>query len=148
MKIISKNKKAYFDYEIVEETTCWIVLLWHEVKSVRASNVNMKWAYANIRDWAIYIKWLSISRYNKSSKEGEYDPERKRELLINKKELAKLESKIKEKWFTLIPTSIWINNNKIKVNIWLWRWKKKYEKKDVIKRRDIDRDIKRDIWRL
>ena len=145
MKIIAKNKKAFFDYDIQDEITCWIILYGHEVKSIRLSQVQMKWSYAHISlKWELFITGLNIAKFQHSDI-SDYDPNRKRILLINKREIKKLESKIAEKWFTLVPTYIGLERNKIKVKVWIAKWKKKYEKKEIIKNRDIDRQLKRNF---
>ncbi len=143
MKILSKNKKAFHDYDFQDEIKCWIVLHWHEVKSARLGQVSLKWSYAHIKAWELFITWLSISTYKFANKIDEYDSSRVRKLLANKKEIEKLWSKIQEKWFTLIPTYIGIDNNRIKVKIWLWKWRKKHEKREVLKNRDIDKQLRR-----
>ena len=143
MKIITKNKKAFFDYELKDKLLCGISLFWHEVKSIRWSNVNMKWAYVTLRDWELFLKWLSISAYKYASKLEWYNPERERKLLANKREILKLESKLSEAWVTLIPTAVWLQWSRVKIEVALWKWKKKYEKRETIKKREIDREIKR-----
>lgn len=143
MKIIAKNKKAFHDYEFHDEITCWIILFWHEVKSVRLSHISLKWSFAHIKWWELFITWLNISAYKFGNLDNDYNPTRIRRLLANKKEIVKLESKIKEKWFTLIPTYVWMDRNKIKVKIALWKWRKKHEKREVLKRRDIEKELNR-----
>lgn len=145
MKVIASNKKAYFDYEIKDEITCWIVLFWHEVKSLREKHVSMKWSFADIKNWELFITWVHISPYRFANGLQWYDPERKRKLLANRREIDKIQLKLDQKWFTLVPTNIWFEWNKIKVRIWVWKWKKKYEKKEVIKLREMDRELKKNF---
>ncbi len=145
MLVIVKNKKAYFDYEILDEVTCWLLLFGHEVKSVKLKHVSMNWCYAQINKWELFITWLRISQYNHATDIEWYDPIRKRKLLATRSQISRLEWKLTEKWLTLVPTLIWIDKNKVKINIWLCKWKKQYEKKEIIKNRQIDREIKRNF---
>jgi len=139
--LLVKNKKAFFDYEISDELLCWVELSWWEVKSARAKAISMKNAYVSILNWELFIKSLHISGYKHAKGEAVH-PERDRKLLANKSEIKKLKIKADEPWMTVVPTAILLKNNRIKVKIWLARWKKKFDKRNDLKRKDIDRNLK------
>lgn len=139
-----KNKKAYFDYEILEEIESGIVLTGTEIKSVRKSNVNLKDSYAVIRNSEVYLLNMHISEY----KEGNifnHDEKRTRKLLLHKKEILKLRDKIELNGNTLIPLKLYFKGNKVKILLGLAKGKKTYDKRESIKERDIAREIKKEM---
>ena len=139
-----KNKKAYFDYEILEEIESGIVLTGTEIKSVRKSNVNLKDSYAVIRNGEVYLLNMHISEY----KEGNifnHDEKRTRKLLLHKKEILKLSDKIELNGNTLIPLKLYFKGNKVKILLGLAKGKKTYDKRESIKERDIAREIKKEM---
>ena len=139
-----KNKKAYFDYEILEEIESGIVLTGTEIKSVRKSNVNLKDSYAVIRNGEVYLLNMHISEY----KEGNifnHDEKRTRKLLLHKKEILKLRDKIELNGNTLIPLKLYFKGNKVKILLGLAKGKKTYDKRESIKERDIAREIKKEM---
>lgn len=139
-----KNKKAYFDYEILEEIEAGIVLTGTEIKSVRKSNVNLKDSYAVIRNGEVYLLNMHISEY----KEGNifnHDEKRTRKLLLHKKEILKLRDKIELNGNTLIPLKLYFKGNKVKILLGLAKGKKTYDKRESIKERDIARKIKKEM---
>ena len=138
-----KNKKAYFDYEILEEIECGIVLTGTEIKSIRNSNVNLKDSYA-IRNGEIYLLNMHISEY----KEGNifnHNETRTRKLLLHKKEILKLRDKIELNGNTLVPLKLYFKGNKVKILLGLAKGKKTYDKRETIKERDINREIKKEL---
>ncbi len=139
-----KNKKAYFDYEILEEIECGIVLTGTEIKSIRNSNVNLKDSYATIRNGEIYLLNMHISEY----KEGNifnHNETRTRKLLLHKKEILKLRDKIELNGNTLVPLKLYFKGNKVKILLGLAKGKKTYDKRETIKERDINREIKKEL---
>ena len=139
-----KNKKAYFDYEILEEIESGIVLTGTEIKSVRKSNVNLKDSYAVIRNGEVYLLNMHISEY----KEGNifnHDEKRTRKLLLHKKEILNLRDKIELNGNTLIPLKLYFKGNKVKILLGLAKGKKTYDKRESIKERDIAREIKKEM---
>ena len=139
-----KNKKAYFDYEILEEIESGIVLTGTEIKSVRKSNVNLKDSYAVIRNGEVYLLNMHISEY----KEGNifnHDEKRTRKLLLHKKEILKLRDKLELNGNTLIPLKLYFKGNKVKILLGLAKGKKTYDKRESIKERDIAREIKKEM---
>lgn len=134
-----KNKKAYFDYEILEEIECGIVLTGTEIKSIRNSNVNLKDSYAIIRNGEVYLLNMHISEY----KEGNifnHNETRTRKLLLHKKEILKLRDKIELNGNTLVPLKLYFKGNKVKILLGLAKGKKTYDKRETIKERDLKRE--------
>ncbi|MBI4978868.1 MAG: SsrA-binding protein SmpB [Spirochaetes bacterium] len=141
---IARNKKAFFDYEIIEKYEAGIALVGTEVKSLRAGSVTMKDSFAVFKGNELYLVNLHISPYEFGNLSN-HDPERSRKLLLHRHELNKLTGRIKERGYSMVPLSLYFKDNKIKVSIGLVRGKKQYDKRDSIKKRDMDRDMERDI---
>lgn len=136
--ILCKNKKAYFDYEILKEYTAGVVLSGSEVRSCRNKNIQLKGSYISIKDNFIILKGMHISQY-KYDNSLEYKPDRERFLLLEKKEIAKIEMKLNTPGLTLIPLEIFTRNRLLKVKIAIAQGKKQYDKRQSIKKRDLDR---------
>ncbi len=146
MKIVATNKKGYSDYDIVETIEAGISLLGNEVKSLRMGMVNIKDSYAVVRNGEVFLLNLHISPYPYSSPFIKYDPERERKLLLHKNEIRKLYGKVRERGLTLIPLEIYFNDRgKVKVKLALAKGRKKWEKREVIKEREIRREIGREL---
>ena len=143
-KIIESNKKAYFDYEIVETLEAGIALEGSEVKSVKAGNARLRDSFCQIEDGEAWIKNMFISPYEKSSAFAP-DPRRNRKLLLHRGEIDKLEGKIHQKGYTLVATKLYFSGNKVKVEVGLARGKKLYDKRETAKEKDIKRDLERQI---
>ncbi|MCX7973023.1 MAG: SsrA-binding protein SmpB [Candidatus Aminicenantes bacterium] len=149
MRIVAENKKAIFNYEIIERLEAGLVLLGSEVKSIREGRVSLKESFAEIKDGEAYLINCHISPYEAANRFN-HDPLRPRKLLLHRQEIKRLTGKIKEKGLTLIPTKMYFNNKgKIKVEIALARGKRAYEKKEAIKTRDIERELRAEMkrWR-
>ena len=145
MKTIS-NKEAFHDYEILEKFTAGIVLHGHEVKSVKNGQMNLKGSYVTVRHSPVPELFLTnahIAKYKQAGNVPDYDPTRPRKLLVTKKELKYFVGKLEQRGLTLVPLSVYINRNMIKLEFGLSRGKKNYEKKESLKNKDIDRDMKR-----
>ncbi len=146
MKIVATNKKGYSDYDIVETIEAGISLLRNEVKSLRMGMVNIKDSYAVVKNGEVFLLNLHISPYPYSSPFIKYDPERERKLLLHKSEIRKLYGKVRERGLTLIPFEIYFNDRgKVKVKLALAKGRKKWEKREVIKEREIRREIGREL---
>lgn len=143
---IIKNKKAFFEYEILERFEAGIALKGTEIKSIRMHNVNIVDSYATFKAMELYIINLNISTYNFGNINN-HEPMRSRKLLMHKKELKKLYGKVREQGLTLIPLSIYFSGNKVKVELGLGRGKKKYDKRQSIKEKTLDREAERYIRR-
>jgi SsrA-binding protein len=134
------NKKAYFEYFILEEFTAGIKLLGAEVKSLREGKASLDGAYCYLEGNKIFIKGMFIKEYENSC--IEVDPNRVRELLLNKREINKIEKELQNVGYTLIPLKIEVGKL-IKVKIGVAKGKKLYDKRETIKERDITREIQR-----
>lgn len=149
MRVIAKNKKAYFDYQILENLEAGISLMGSEVKSIREGRVSLKESYAEIKDGEVFLLNCHISPYEASNRFN-HEPLRERKLLLHRQEIKRLTGKVKEKGFTLIPTKILINDKgKIKVEIALAKGKKTYQKREAIRERDREREMRAELkkWR-
>ena len=143
-KIITTNKYAYYEYEILEKLECGIMLVGTEVKSLREGRCNIKEAYVIEENKELFIKHFNISEY-KHGNINNHEPLRKRKLLLHKKEIERLTRFIKEKGVTVIPTKIYFKGSIIKIEIAVGRGKKLYDKRETIKNRDNEREIKREM---
>ncbi len=142
-KVYIKNKPATFEYAIEDRLTAGIMLTGSEIKSVRNGKVSFNDSYCFFHDGELWIKSLHIAEYVNAGYAG-HDPVRERKLLLTKKELAKWAYKMKEKGLTIIPLSMYINDNGYaKVELGLGRGKKLHDKRESIKSRDAEREMKR-----
>lgn len=133
-----KNKKAYFNYFIEDEIEAGIVLVGTEIKSVRKGSIDISDAYIRIKNNEAYIINMCIDKYDSGSIFN-HEPSRERKLLLHKKEIKKLFEKVKKDGLTIIPLKIYIKNGKAKLLIGLARGKKLYDKRESIKKRDLER---------
>ena len=140
--LIQKNKKAYFDYTVIKSFKAGIVLSGDEVKSLRTNGCNFQGAYVsffnNDGKFNIFLKNVSISKYRFSSSK-DFDEKRDRGLLLHKRECNYIERKTHDAGITVIPLGIHTDGNLIKVEIALAKGNKKYDKREIIKKRDIER---------
>ena len=139
--IITKNRKAFHDYTILQRIEAGISLLGTEVKSVKSGNINLKDGYCFIRDGEVFLRNVHIGKYSHANRMN-HEPMRERRLLLHRDEIRKLHAKIKERGFTLVPLLVYQKRGKVKIEIGLVRGKKFYDKKEDIKKRDISRDLK------
>jgi SsrA-binding protein len=148
-RIIVKNKKAFFNYELLETFEAGISLLGSEVKSIREGRISLKESYAEVKDGEVFLLHCHISPYEAANRFN-HEPLRERKLLLHSREIKRLAGKIKEKGLTLVPTKVLINaKGKVKVEIALAKGKRIYQKKEVIKERDIQREVRAELkkWR-
>lgn len=150
MKVIATNKKAYFNYEIFDSYEAGISLLGSEVKSIREGRISLKEGYAEIKGGEVYLINCNISPYAPANRFN-HEPSRERKLLLHRRQINRLIGKIREKGFTLVPTKVLINDKgKVKVEIALAKGKRVYQKKEVIKERDRERELRAEMkkrWR-
>jgi len=142
--IFSKNKKAYFDYEILEKIETGIVLTGEEVKSIRNNQANLKGAFIDIENNEPFLNEAHISRYKFSSNKN-YNPKRKRKLLLRKNQIPKINQAINEKGKTVIPLELYKKNGLIKMLIGIGRGKKLHDKRETLKRRAQEKEIKQKL---
>ena len=145
MKIIVSNRKARYEYTIVETFEAGIALMGTEVKSLRESKANLTDSYASLHKGELILHGLHISPYSHTSNR-ELDPRRVRKLLVKKREIRRLIGKVREKGFTLVPLKLYFTEKGIaKVEIALARGKHSYDKRHAIAKRDADRDLERQM---
>lgn len=142
IKIVTKNRKAWHDYSIAEEIEAGIVLLGTEVKSLRVGGANLKDAYGRMDNGELFIHQMNISPYPFAYYDN-HEPFRKRKLLLNRSELKRLEAKIREKGYSVIPLKIYFKGGKAKISIGLARGKRQYDKRHAIKEREMKREMDR-----
>lgn len=142
MKIL--NRRARHDYQLLEKIEAGISLAGPEVKSVREGKISLDEAFVRIKDGQAYLLNAHIHPYRFADIK-DLDPRRTRKLLLHKKEILALEQKIKQKKLTIVPTACYTKGRRLKLEIALARGKKKYEKREAIKRRDVEREIEREL---
>jgi len=142
MSVISINKRANFDYEILERFEAGVVLTGQEVKSIRTGHISLAGAFVTLKGGEAWLTNSHVPPYKMAGELREYDPTRPRKLLLRKFELASLIGKIKQKGLTLIPLRVYTKGNKIKLEFGIGRGKKKYEKRELIKKREVDKKIR------
>ncbi len=141
----AENRKARFNYEILEKYEAGIELLGGEVKSVRGGQMSLEGSFAIVRGGECFLINSSIPPYQPKNTAKDYDPLRNRKLLLTKKEIAELAGSEKNKSLTIVPISVYNKNRKIKVEIALVKGKKKFDKRETLKKRDTDKEIRREI---
>ena len=140
-----KNRSAYFEYHIDDKYTAGMLLRGTEVKSLREGKANFNDSYCLLHKGELWLRSFHISEYSHGTANN-HDPIRERKLLLNRRELKKLESKIKEKGYTIIPLRLFFNEkNLAKLEIGLAKGKKLHDKRETIKQRDVEREMKRYI---
>lgn len=138
------NRKANFDYEIIETFEVGIVLTGTEIKSIRLGKANLKDSYAIIKNNEIYLLNMHISKYDQGNIFN-HEETRTRKLLMHKKEILKLIDKLDLEGFTLIPLKLYFKGSKAKILLGLAKGKKNYDKREAIKKKDIERQLARDL---
>ncbi len=147
MTTLAENKKAYFDYEILEKFEAGISLIGQEVKSIKTRGINLAGSYIIIKNEEVFWIGTQISPYQPKNALSSYNPERSRKLLLKKSEIRYLIGKTKQKGLTLVPLKVYTKQGKIKLEFGLVRGKKQFDKRESIKKRDIEREIERTLKR-
>ena len=145
MAVLIDNKKARFNFEILETYEAGLELFGTEVKSIRARNGSLEGAYVIVRGGEAFLVGATIPPYQPDNTPQEYEPERARRLLLNKKELAKLSSYEDQKGLTVIPLSLYTKGRLLKLQVGVARGKKKHDKRETIKKRDTERELGRSL---
>ena len=143
MKILAENKKAYFNYEILEKFEAGISLIGQEVKSLKTRGVTLTGSYVILKNEEAFWIGVHIHPYQPKNVPLGYIPERSRKLLLKKSEIKYLIGKSKQKGLTLIPLRLYTKKRKIKLEFAIAKGKKKFDKRELIKKREIEREIKR-----
>ncbi len=133
-----KNKKAYFDYFIDQEIECGIILTGTEIKSIREGNVNLKDSYARIKNNEVFLTNMYIGKYDEGNIFN-HDERRERKLLLHKNEIRKLSIKTSQDGYSLVPLKLYLKNGVVKVLLGVAKGKKLYDKREMIKKRDLGR---------
>lgn len=144
IKIIAQNKKAYFNYSVEDKIECGIALEGTEVKSVKDGSVSFADSFALIEKGEVFLQNFHISEYSYSSVFN-HDPDRKKKLLLHKDEIKRLQRKVDEKGFSLIPLDFYLKKGRVKVTLGVCKGKKQYDKRADIRERDINRDMAREF---
>jgi len=141
---VATNRQASYRFHLLERFECGIILTGTEVKSLREANVQLKDAYAAVRDGEVWLLGMYIAPYGPAAR-GNHDPERPRKLLLHRKEIERLIGKTAERGLTLIPTRVYFSGPNAKVEIALARGKNVYDKRESIRRREVTREVQREL---
>ena len=145
MLVLSENKKAYFNYEIIEKFEAGIELKGFEVKAAKDGRAQLLGAFATVKDGQMELTNLNITPFQPKNTPPDYDPTRPRRLLMNKKEIIYLIGKMKGDRLTLVPLKLYTKGPRVKVELGLARGKRTYEKREAIKKRESKREIARTL---
>ena len=145
MKIVAKNKRARFDYEIKDTLVAGIVLAGHEVKSVKSGHISLKGSFVSIKTGEAYLTNAHITLYKSAANIPSYDPVRSRKLLLHRKQINEILGAVKAQGLSVVPLAVGMERGLIKVELGIGRGKKKFDKREAVKRRDILRDVDREI---
>jgi SsrA-binding protein len=143
MHILVQNKKATFNYEIGERLEAGIELLGHEVKSLRGGHASLDGSYIYVKNGEAFLKGMRISPYQQGNVPEEHNPERDRRILLTKAEISRISEPAKG--LTIVPILVYNKARKIKLEIGIGRGKKKFDKRETLKKRTTERDIRREL---
>jgi SsrA-binding protein len=144
MSIVT-NRKAFYEYHVLEEFEAGIVLLGSEVKSIRMGNVTLTDSFIYLKSGEVWIKNFKVSRYKQTHLSEKHEENREKKLLLTKVQIVKISRIMEDKGTTCVPLSVFIKNNKIKVKIGVVKGKKLWDKRQSIKERDIKRELQRGL---
>lgn len=142
IKIIARNRRASYDYHLEKSFQAGIVLVGSEIKSIRANRINLQEGFVQERDGELWLMNVHISSYEQAGVYGYVEPMRPRKLLLHKKEIAQIISRIRERGYTVVPTMVFLQKGRAKVEIALAKGKRQYDKRDTESKRDSDRQIR------
>jgi SsrA-binding protein len=143
-KVIATNRKAFFNYEIFERAEAGIALAGSEVKSIREGGLNFRDSFVEVRAGELWLVGCRIGPYSHGNIQN-HDEGRERKLLLHRREIDKLGGKATEKGFTIVPLQAYFKNGRIKVEIGIARGKKSHDKRETIKRKDIERETRQAV---
>ena len=143
-KGIASNRRARYDYEILDTFEAGISLLGPEVKSLRAGGANLADAYATVRRGEVFLVNAHISPYSQAGRENP-DPRRERKLLLHKREIGRLRGQVAERGRTLVPLSLYFKEGRVKVELALARGKRRYDRRETIRKREQEREVQREL---
>lgn len=145
MQVYAENRKAHFDYEVLDKYEAGLVLQGQEVKSIKGGHMNLNGSYVVFVHGQAVLIGAKVPPYQPKNTPEDYNPEQSRKLLLNKKEIDYLYGKSQEKGFALIPLKVYEKSGRIKLEFGLAKGKKKYDKKEKIKERDVERQTRREL---
>ena len=145
MKVLAENRKARFDYEILERFEAGMVLIGQEVKSIKSGRMSLKGSYVVLRGEEPYLIGANVPPYQPKNAPPDYEPERSKKLLLTKSEIKHLIGKTKEKGLTLVPLKVYTKRGKIKLEFGIAKGRKKADKRELIKKREAKRELKREL---
>jgi SsrA-binding protein len=143
MTNLAENKKAFFDYEILEKFEAGLKLTGQETKSAKMGQINLKGSYVTFHNGKAYVLNMHINKYKPAGPLPDYDPTHTRQLLLHKKEIAYLQGKFMEKGLTIVPLRVYTKQRLIKIEVAVARGKKTYDKRETIKKRELKRELDR-----
>jgi SsrA-binding protein len=141
---VATNRQASYRYHLLERFECGIMLTGTEVKSLREGNVQLKDAYATIREGEVWLLGMYVAPYGPAARDN-HDPERPRKLLLHRREIERLIGKTAERGLTLVPTRVYFSGPNAKIEIALARGKNVYDKRESIRRREVSREVQREL---
>jgi len=147
VKTIIENKKAYFNYQILEKFEAGISLIGQEVKSIKSGRINLAGSYVVLKDSEVFLIGVNIPPYQPKNVPPDYNPERSRKLLLKKSEIKYLIGKVKQRGLTLVPLKVYTKRGKIKLEFGVAKGKKKVDKRELIKKREFEREKERFLKR-
>jgi len=147
VKVVAVNRRARFDYSVDETFECGVCLLGTEVKSIKDGKLSFPDAFAEVRSGEVWLRNFRISEYPFSPSSFQHDPDRLKKLLLRAQEIKRIDRRVREKGYTLIPLSIYLKRGLIKIELGLCKGKKLFDKRADIRERDLDRDMRRDLRR-
>ncbi len=144
-KPLAENRRARYDYEILDTYEAGLVLHGYEVKSIKTGRVSLRGAYVVIKNNEAYLINTLIPPYQPANTPDDYNPERSRKLLLNKSEIKSLIGKSKQKGLTLVPLKLYTKRGKIKLGLAVAKGKRKIDKREAIKKRETEREVQREL---
>jgi SsrA-binding protein len=142
IKIIATNRKAYHEYQFHDTFEAGLALVGSEIKSIRAGQVSLQEGFVLFEDGEAWLVNVHIAQYEPASRQN-HDPKRRRKLLLHRREIERLQSRVQEKGYTVVPTKLYLKDGRAKVEIALARGKKLYDKRETIAKRDSKRQVER-----
>jgi len=145
VKTIIENKKTYFNYQVLEKFEAGISLIGQEVKSIKSGRINLAGSYVVLKGSEVFLIGANVPPYQPKNAPPDYNPERSRKLLLKKSEIKYLIGKVKQKGLTLVPLKIYTKRGKIKLEFGTAKGKKKVDKRELIKKREVEREMEREL---
>ncbi len=142
IKVVATNRRALHDYALEDRFEAGLVLLGTEIKSIRAGQINLREGYVQVRKGELWLVNVHIAQYDPAGRET-HDPLRSRKLLLHRKEMARLITRVQERGYTIIPLRVYLKNGRAKVEIALARGRRQYDKREAIAKREAGRQVER-----